>query len=346
MEWYHLQKKSFEGVKAQIFKIVLVFAGLAFSFATLANTINGRPAVNIWLPLLAAGLHGLLFFIYTRERSSHSRTAITRIYMAGLAWVYLPLAWLTSPGSYSAMPYYALAFIVIMACLTLKSWEYVFAVSSLMITILLFHYEVLHPGQFSLYSPPKERALDLSIHFFVASTIMIISLYMINRSFRHENQRMYDAATTDPHTGLYNRRFFYDAISHQHLHTFCLVLMDLNNFKRINDIHGHPVGDEVLLAFSRILKLSCREEDLAIRYGGDEFILLLHHTTLSQARALESRIRHDFRELEETYKHEELSISFGYATHLDGSIDEIILKADQHLYQRKPKKFLQESLPR
>ncbi|WP_018527719.1 GGDEF domain-containing protein [Alkalispirochaeta alkalica] len=348
MDWRHLQNRYSREIKTRIFRIVLTFTGTAFALAALVNALNKRPAVNIWLPLVAACFHALPFL--SRFFLSHSRYTgliqaawTRRLYMAGLAWVYLPLAWLTSPGSHSAMPFYALAFIVIMVCLALDPRDYLFPLSSLAITLLLVLYEPLRPLQFAPYAAPGERSLDLALHFLVATSIIVVALHMINRYFSHENRRIYTLSITDPHTGLYNRRYFYEVLSHYSPRSFCLVLMDLNNFKRINDTWGHPAGDSVLLSFSRILQSSCRREDLAIRYGGDEFILLLHDTTLTQARTLERRIRRDFRELEERYSREELSIAFGYATHLEGSIEEVIQKADEHLYKRKPKKESQEA---
>jgi diguanylate cyclase (GGDEF)-like protein len=88
----------------------------------------------------------------------------------------------------------------------------------------------------------------------------------------------------DPLTGLYNRRYFNQMLeyeigrSERHKHDFCLLLIDLDDFKDINDSYGHPVGDETLRGVAEILQAHVRKGDLATRIGGDEFMLLLSET--------------------------------------------------------------------
>jgi diguanylate cyclase (GGDEF)-like protein len=103
-------------------------------------------------------------------------------------------------------------------------------------------------------------------------------------------------ATTDPLTGLLNRRTFLERLmeefaeSRRHGRPLSVAMLDIDNFKQCNDRHGHDVGDEVLRRFAALLKESVRDNDMAVRYGGEEFVLLLPNTDEQDAMALCARL--------------------------------------------------------
>jgi len=105
-------------------------------------------------------------------------------------------------------------------------------------------------------------------------------------------------ATRDELTGLVNRRHMMDVL-HQHRkrlertghHRFCLALIDLDHFKRVNDTHGHGVGDDVLRHFAQIAQQALRDTDVLARWGGEEFLMLLNDTTTEQANVGLERVR-------------------------------------------------------
>lgn len=111
-------------------------------------------------------------------------------------------------------------------------------------------------------------------------------------------QNLSRLSQTDPLTGLLNRRTFeerlgeYVAIANRHEQPLCLLMGDLDNFKGINDLFGHDVGDAALKCFADILRQNCRSGDTFARFGGDEFICLLPLTRQHDARCLAERIRH------------------------------------------------------
>jgi diguanylate cyclase (GGDEF)-like protein len=115
-----------------------------------------------------------------------------------------------------------------------------------------------------------------------------------NAQLHAEVQRL---AVTDSLTGLANPRAFEQALSTEFMragrygYALSLVIMDIDNFKRYNDTYGHPAGNERLKAIADILRANVRDPDLAVRYGGEEFALLLPHTNKAGALALAERIR-------------------------------------------------------
>jgi len=126
----------------------------------------------------------------------------------------------------------------------------------------------------------------------------------------------------DPLTGLSSRRFFEQRLGEEwsrafrYHHPLSLVLGDLDNFKQINDRYGHPVGDRVLASVGELLRRDLRQSDIAGRYGGDEFVLLLPETEEDGARLIAERLRSKVKEtnFSESADPIRVTISFGVAT--------------------------------
>ena len=149
-------------------------------------------------------------------------------------------------------------------------------------------------------------------------------------------------AASDALTGLPNRRAAYEAITRMAAHAgrtitpLSAVLLDLDRFRQVNDLHGHDRGDKALAAIGQILAASLRASDFAARYGGAEFLLLLPDTDRSGALDVAERIR---RVLERTELREagRLTASFGLATLPDDAVEPeaLIRRADRALYAAK-----------
>jgi diguanylate cyclase (GGDEF)-like protein len=151
-------------------------------------------------------------------------------------------------------------------------------------------------------------------------------------------------AVTDPLTGLYNRRLFSEAFEKELNRAkryglpLGLVMLDLHRFKEVNDRHGHPRGDEVLVAVATTLKHALRTSDSAFRIGGDEFALLLPQTDAAQALALSRRIESVFAEsILPLQMGITVSMDHGAATYpQDGDqAEQLIRVADERLYRLK-----------
>jgi len=151
-------------------------------------------------------------------------------------------------------------------------------------------------------------------------------------------------AVTDPLTGLYNRRLFSEAFEKElnrakrYGQPLGLVMLDLHRFKEVNDKHGHPRGDDVLVAAATTLRKALRTSDSAFRIGGDEFALLLPQTDAAQALALSRRVEAVFAEAIQSFQ---LAVSVGMDHGVatfpqDGDqAEQLIHAADERLYHRK-----------
>jgi diguanylate cyclase (GGDEF)-like protein/PAS domain S-box-containing protein len=162
----------------------------------------------------------------------------------------------------------------------------------------------------------------------------------------HELQaKLREQVMRDPLTGMYNRRYLDDALPGEisralrEQSPLSLMMVDIDHFKRVNDTHGHQAGDEVLRMLADILRTEARRSDVACRYGGEEFVLLLPKMNLESARVRAERWRQMFAEMEvpvETGKFR-CTLSVGIAVFPDHgtSAEELLRNGDRALYLAK-----------
>jgi diguanylate cyclase (GGDEF)-like protein len=152
-------------------------------------------------------------------------------------------------------------------------------------------------------------------------------------------------AITDALTGLYNRRFFQSRLAAEvgrakrYGRVLSLVMLDLDNFKEINDQHGHQVGDHVLAEVGKILAGNVRASDIVCRYGGEEFAALLPETGPEQAgraaEKLRTRLKEHFQGGSDSVA---LTVSLGVASYPSPCVadeNDLVKRADAALYEAK-----------
>ena len=171
--------------------------------------------------------------------------------------------------------------------------------------------------------------------FFVISALLVDALQKLH-------QQAQQAARTDFLTGAQNKRYFYELVQmeidriQRYRHPFTLVYIDLDNFKKMNDMFGHEMGDEILRTITSQLKSLLRSTDIVARLGGDEFAVLLPFT--DQAGA-ETAVRRVHTQLKETVKQKDwlVTVSMGSVTCVarPASLKDLINSADQLMYEVK-----------
>lgn len=145
---------------------------------------------------------------------------------------------------------------------------------------------------------------------------------------------------TDKLTGLYNRAYFEEQINKlddNEYYPLTLIIGDLNGLKAVNDNLGHLEGDKLLVEIAKVLKGSCRKEDLVFRWGGDEFIILLPNSDYKLGKEICNRIQLNCKNTDKTPI--PLSISLGVSTKINKQkdIDEILKEAEDMMYVEKLK---------
>ncbi|AQT92638.1 hypothetical protein B1R45_04970 [Pseudomonas azotoformans] len=168
------------------------------------------------------------------------------------------------------------------------------------------------------------------------------SSYKLASELQKTKNALNSLSITDSLTGLLNRRQLDKTLlqftkGSTHCSSSLLVLIDIDNFKKINDNYGHDIGDKVLCLFSNTLKNSLRPTDLIARFGGDEFCIIMSDTTQNHAIKIITRIQNTFKTQSYEILNEALSISAGIANWDDDleSADQWFLRADKLLYKAK-----------
>jgi diguanylate cyclase (GGDEF)-like protein len=161
--------------------------------------------------------------------------------------------------------------------------------------------------------------------------ILIVSMMVISY-----NKRLETLSTIDSLTGLLNRREFSRLLQISYYRKkryrvpVSVIIIDLDNFKNINDTKGHPAGDKVLIQISDFFRTTKRTDDVLSRWGGDEFMLLLE-SNINESRLLAKRLHEENRKTDST-----ITLSIGLAQLKTGeSIDSLIGRVDSALYTAK-----------
>ena len=151
---------------------------------------------------------------------------------------------------------------------------------------------------------------------------------------------LYEIATIDEKTGVYNNKFF-KTISEMELDKakrggqLSILIIDLDNFKKLNDTYGHLIGDKMLQRLGEVLKQNTRKYDIVSRFGGEEFIILLPNTQIKRAKLVCERLRKNV-EIDKEMSKYSVTMSGGLTEYKKGdSIKKMQIRADKAVYKAK-----------
>lgn len=166
-------------------------------------------------------------------------------------------------------------------------------------------------------------------------------------SLRASQEELMHLSSIDYLTKLYNRRYFSQAseyileLSKRNKTDLSVIMLDIDNFKEVNDTYGHKLGDKVLVNLSKLLKEHTRKSDVVCRWGGEEFLILLPETNIEGALSIAQTLRENVEELILWFENDLLikfTISLGIATldtENDATLETCINRADDALYEAK-----------
>jgi diguanylate cyclase (GGDEF)-like protein len=171
---------------------------------------------------------------------------------------------------------------------------HVFTINVFKISIFLII--ILFCSSFFIKSINSEFIYNIVLDLIILTIATTLIVFMIDNILR-KNKLLINKTNKDQLTGLYNKRYFsfiinkiFEKCSQQNRNLSILIL-DLDHFKRCNDNCGHLAGDKMLKEIGRILKNTIRKNDIAIRYGGEEFLIILKNTNLKEAKKMAERLR-------------------------------------------------------
>ena len=305
---------------------VLVGIGVSNAFATNRSAIYALGGAAV---VLVVVLHEML------PRRWRGRATVAIEVVAALALA-TGLVWLTGGANSPFVFTYHL--LVVAAALTMGSQL------ALLVTAAA---SLAYVGQLLLDASLTANGLDLlRVGINLGSLWLLAYLAGVYASSeRRVRARVLELSQTDPLTGLFNRGHLFPTLEQEVQRTrrsgrgFCVLMIDLDGLKAINDSLGHLRGDDVLRAVGRVIDGSIRTVDSAYRYGGDEFLILLPETEFIGAYVVAEKIREGVEEIGESLATDlaATSVSIGLVSHPeDGSSpEELMVAADRAMYQAK-----------
>ena len=322
--------------------ILAAFVGRLTIYAALIHVVYVLFFWAVGATLLVwVNLGSLLVFVAVRRllHMRRLRLAVTLFWLEVLPHVAFGTLTLGWDSGY----HYALLMFVPFVALT-GSRRQVHGFTGLLL-LLLLALEVLQ-REFGPLAPIPEAYLLLlnwfNLAIFVVALSVLTTLY--RRKIADAEQRLRTLATVDALTGLHNRHYFEQVWSlacaqqRRAKGTLCLLMVDLDRFKPLNDTHGHQAGDRMLVECGRVFREAVRDIDTLARWGGEEFALLLPGTTLEQSKVVAERMRAGIEALVVIYQGAELrcTASVGLTEMLPAdTLDQMIMRADQALYTSK-----------
>jgi len=178
-----------------------------------------------------------------------------------------------------------------------------------------------------------------------AKKLMRVREHAISAVFKaRTHQKLEDAAITDPLTGLHNRRKMMEVLENERIRSertkqsFCIVMCDIDHFKKFNDTHGHDCGDFVLVELSGLIRSALRKQDFVGRWGGEEFLFVYPETMIEGGKTVTEKVRTVIEETIFYFNGIKLNITmtFGVSVHTKGkTVNSVIKEADDALYRGK-----------
>ena len=315
----------------------------------------GRGLIPDWLSIVVANalMFGGILLMYLGLRALADRPARPQPYLLGLAALVLAMAWFsTVVNHYGARTLIAAGAnaVAFGACarvaLEISPGKFGGRFTSMAFTLLVLVFLARVVGILytfdasgSMLEPSLMQKAYLTVYPLGLLASILGFIVMINERLR---QTLEHLASHDAMTGAFVRSAFLDRLesevarARRHDRPFALLMLDLDQFKRINDEHGHLAGDKVIVDFAARVTGLLRQQDMLCRYGGEEFVLLLPETSLANGALVAERIRQKVTEARHDVSPYTVSIGVVAANGKAANDANVLLEAaDSALYEAK-----------
>ncbi|WP_438301408.1 GGDEF domain-containing protein [Pseudomonas sp. NMS19W] len=335
----------------------LLFWSAGFATITVGSSLallraNGYPLIGIWF---ANGLLVVAHWLFLLGVARFTQRSLSRAwYLMFLAWLALLL--LPEDPSWSKIMLMAnsllVAVLMLRASLLLRPHGKSLSIGAVQLRYVLLIHGLFYfakaitavlPGTLIDLAAFRGTIIQISL-VEGAMAIMLIALSMTGTERYRREKQIAELAARDPLTALYNRRALevraprlLDQVSNAR--PGALLLIDIDNFKLINDLYGHTAGDRLLISLSEMIRSQLPQDALAARLGGDEFVMLLGDASHEQIMVLGSELREQFQQMtSQSYVTPEavtLSIGAKAFDQPPASLAALIEQGDSALYESK-----------
>ncbi len=300
------EQNSDKPLEERIFNGLCILMTLVAIVSGLGNYFIKLPKWIVWYCFI-----GAIFGIYSYYLSKfRGRFRLAKLFFLANTYIGGVVIWFFDGGMDGPVSFYMLSLIVLSASLGGKH-DFIVLVLNIALISGLYVINHLRPSLVSLYKTPNYRITDLIGTYTTMAVLVYFTVNFLVKNYSKEkakvekqrkyleklNEELNKVASRDFLTGVLNRGKFIEFLERELKKTyatkssFIFVIMDMDNFKQINDSYGHYVGDEVLKEFTDIVRRNIRDSDLFGRLGGDEFVLGLVDTDKNEAFRIADRIR-------------------------------------------------------
>lgn len=321
----------------------LISAGAAFG----AAIASGLP----WIAAMASLTSFFIMLVLMAVSFFMKEIAVNRIICSiFLNFFMFPVLFWVTGGVNCGMIFYFILGLSVAALILEGTWRIIVVTLALLFDVTNLHFGFKYP-EMAYFLSYEERWMDTISSFVIVAVFIIAVILIMSMEYQKEHDKVVEnadwwnqQAITDSLTKLYNQRFLAEALEKvisgyvDHPGHNSIIMLDIDNFKKINDTYGHLCGNQVLCRFASILKEKAGDRYIAARYGGEEFILLLPGCGREAAQQFAEMIRldvyHDTILSELTQN--QFSVSGGVVQYEAGMpADEWIHQADEKLYKAK-----------
>ncbi|MBI2733425.1 MAG: GGDEF domain-containing protein [Aquabacterium sp.] len=295
------------------------------------------------LPMAQVNIASVLIYVLAILLLRHDRVALALFMVIAEVAAHAVLA-VIAVGWESGFHYYLLIVIPVYLVNQVNKWPFKIGFATFIgaaYVALDWYWRKAEPAyQMDLGTLAYLHRFNLVTTIAILSGLTVLYVHLINQA----EDRLHELATTDSLTGLLNRRSMLAALSHEQAvrqrqpHDTCVLLVDIDHFKKLNDSYGHNMGDWALKAVAEVLEAGVRDMDLVARWGGEEFLIVLPFASRDTALAVAERLRTAISDLRFPSKDHTLRVSatLGLAElRADERVDQAIQRADAALYRGK-----------
>ena len=331
------KQQQYTVTRAKLQKVFLMISAATSAFGILVTLVFyiNQWYVYAFLGVIVCVAIGSLL-VWLKVLKIHTASLLVLLYCC---FVFIPGLWLIT-GIYGAGPMVSLVILVsIITLFSGKILKWVLTVFCLLVVLLTINSAV---AEF-----PVAENVTFLIYIIAAylTTVLAIVLYMLNKQkeFEELNDKFLRNSFKDELTQLYNRKLldliieYQESLYKREKKDYILVMFDADNFKNLNDTHGHIFGDVVLRTIAQCIQDNARASDFTVRYGGDEFLLI-------QCDASELSINAFIQRIEKAMEHSctldiDISVSYGFAARSECKTPkDVLVLADERLYESKQAK--------
>ncbi|WP_051129527.1 GGDEF domain-containing protein [Hippea alviniae] len=344
-KWFYLliesKAISYQNIKHRFLNLILVICIVLF-----AGFIAEDLLVKGLEKRILASFSGLLFtsILYYFSRFRRIFTPVAVVFFVFMLFVFLPLLWSESGGMIGVLPFFFILYTVAIVFIFEGRWRVFFLSVAFVVAVALSIWDLFHYVEVGCSNVSTVRFINRSVaFFFVAIALALFTSFALGR-YKSEKLKAESLSKVDYLTGLFNRREGMERLNYlinyleREEKRLSIIMMDIDDFKKVNDRYGHICGDMVLKEIADIIKSNIRQTDIAVRWGGEELLIILPNAGKREAFSIAERIR---REIEgQRFSCDgnifHITITGGIASYdFEKSVEKNIASADKALYEGK-----------